>query len=101
MRYVMIEKIAEEIAYDNGCINAAQSKEKIIDRLYLFIDDYDITFLSSVEAFLSTLDRDEFQKLATGTQEEMEAFDAEFADLYAYNTSELNDFLDTLFDEAM
>lgn len=99
MRYVMIEKIAEDIAYANGCVNAAQPLEKIIDKLYLFLTDYDDDFLVCVESYLSTLDRAEMVRLACGTEDEMKVFDGEFADLYGFNG--LNEFLDELFEGAM
>lgn len=99
MRYVMIEKIAEEIAYDNGCVNANQPLEKVIDKLYLVLTDYTDDFLDSVEAYLSTLDQQEMVRLACGTQEQMDAFSSEFADIYGYEG--LNEFLDELFNEAM
>lgn len=99
MRYVMIEKIAEEIAYDNGCVSAHQSLEKIIDKLYLFLTDYDDDFLACVESYLSTLDLSEMVQLACGTEDEMKAYDSEFADLYGFNG--LNEFLDELFEGAM
>ena len=38
-------------------------------------------------------------QLACGTEDEMKAYDSEFADLYGFNG--LNEFLDELFEGAM